>query len=83
MELIYEANSSTNIEFKVSILQKILAKVKVIDFLLNLSYDREIINSKKYLKLANRIDDIVKYTTGWLNSMINSNTKNDGIKVNI
>ncbi len=83
LELIYEANSSTNIEFKVSILQKILAKVKVIDFLLNLSYDREIINSKKYLKLANRIDDIVKYTTGWLNSMINSNTKNDGIKVNI
>ena len=50
---------------------------------MNLSYDREIINSKKYLKLANRIDDIVKYTTGWLNSMINSNTKNDGIKVNI
>lgn len=83
LELIYEANSSTNIEFKVSILQKILAKVKVIDFLLNLSYDREIINSKKYLKLANRIDNIVKYTTGWLNSMINSNTKNDGIKVNI
>ena len=83
LELIYEANSSANIEFKVSILQKILAKVKVIDFLLNLSYDREIINSKKYLKLANRIDDIIKYTTGWLNSMINSNTKNDGIKVNI
>lgn len=64
LELIYEANSSENIEFKISLLQKILAKVKVIDFLLNLSYDREIITSKKYLKLANRIDDITKYTTG-------------------
>ena len=55
--------------------KKILAKVKVIDFLLNLSYDREIITSKKYLKLANRIDDITKYTTGWLSSMANTKNK--------
>lgn len=75
LELIYEANSSENIEFKISLLQKILAKVKVIDFLLNLSYDREIITSKKYLKLANRIDDITKYTTGWISSMTNTNNK--------
>ena len=75
LELIYEANSSENIEFKISLLQKILAKVKVIDFLLNLSYDREIITSKKYLKLANRIDDITKSTTGWLSSMANTNNK--------
>ena len=75
LELIYEANSSQNVELKISLIQKILAKVKVIDFLLNLSYDREIITSKKYLKLANRIDDITKYATGWLNSMANSNNK--------
>ena len=75
LELIYEANSSQNVELKIRLIQKILAKVKVIDFLLNLSYDREIITSKKYLKLANRIDDITKYATGWLNSMANSNNK--------
>ena len=75
LELIYEANSSQNVELKISLIQKILAKVKVIDFLLNLSYDREIITSKKYLKLANRIDDITKYATRWLNSMANSNNK--------
>lgn len=75
LELIYEANSSQNVELKISLIQKILAKIKVIDFLLNLSYDREIITSKKYLKLANRIDDITKYATGWLNSMANSNNK--------
>ena len=75
LELIYEANSSQNVELKISLIQKILAKVKVIDFLLNLSYDREIITSKKYLKLANRIDDITKYAPGWLNSMANSNNK--------
>ena len=51
-----------------------LAKVKVIDFLLNLSFDREIITSKKYLKLANRIDDITKFTTGWLNTIVKNKT---------
>ena len=34
-------------------------KIKVIDFLLNLSFDKEMITSKKYLKLANKIDDKV------------------------
>ena len=38
LELIYEANSTENIDKKVDLLQKILAKVKVIDFLLNLKY---------------------------------------------
>ena len=74
LELIYEANSTENIDKKVDLLQKILAKVKVIDFLLNLSFDREIITSKKYLKLANRIDDITKFTTGWLNTIVKNKT---------
>lgn len=74
LELIYEANSTENIGKKVDLLQKILAKVKVIDFLLNLSFDREIITSKKYLKLANRIDDITKFTTGWLNTIVKNKT---------
>ena len=67
-------NSTENIDKKVDLLQKILAKVKVIDFLLNLSFDREIITSKKYLKLANRIDDITKFTTGWLNTIVKNKT---------
>ena len=74
LELIYEANSTENIDKMVDLLQKILAKVKVIYFLLNLSFDREIITSKKYLKLANRIDDITKFTTGWLNTIVKNKT---------
>ena len=42
-----------------------IAKIKIIDFLLNLSYDKEIITSKKYCKFGNKMDDIIKYTTGW------------------
>ena len=40
----------------------------------DLSFDREIITSKKYLKLANRIDDITKFTTGWLNTIVKNKT---------
>ena len=69
LELSYEANGVEDIKVKVGLLEKILAKVKVIDFLLNLSYDKQLISQKKYLKLANRIDDITKYTTGWLSSI--------------
>ena len=46
-----------------------VSKVKIIDFLLNLSYDKELISQKKYYKLAQRIDDIIKYTTGWLKGL--------------
>ena len=60
------------IRVKVQLLQKILAKIKVIDFLLNLSLDKEMIPSKKYIKLANKIDDITKYTVGWINSLTGS-----------
>lgn len=76
LELVYEANSIEDKEYKVKLLQRILAKIKVIDFLLNLSHDKEMINSKKYLKLANKIDDITKFTVGWLNSI-------NGVKMKI
>ena len=72
LELSYEANSIEDIRVKVQLLQKILAKIKVIDFLLNLSLDKEMIPSKKYIKLANKIDDITKYTVGWINSLTGS-----------
>lgn len=69
LELSYEANCTNNIENKKEILDKIIAKIKVIDFLLNMSYDKAIINNKKYLKLGNEMDDIIKYTTGWIKSL--------------
>ena len=69
LELSYEANSTSNNEHKEIILEKVISKIKIIDFLLNLSYDKMIINSKKYMKLANQIDDIVRYVTGWLKSI--------------
>lgn len=69
LEIIYEANSSQNIENKKELLNKCLAKIKVLDFLLNLSYDKEIISEKKYYKFGNKFDDITKYIIGWTSSL--------------
>lgn len=69
LELAYEANTSDDIVFKKIQVTKMISRVKIIDFLLNLSFEKELITQKKYYKLAARIDDIIKYTTGWLKSL--------------
>ena len=69
LEIAYEANSSKNIEYKEKLLNKMIAKVKIIDFLVNFSYDKKLITNKKYLKIATRLDDIAKYTNGWMKSL--------------
>lgn len=65
LELAYRANSTTNRNYKNRLLEESIAKLKLIDFLINLSYDKQIIPNKRYLKLGNTLDDIAKYMTGW------------------
>lgn len=65
LELSYEANNIENKDKKVEIIDKCIAKIKVIDFLINLSYDKQIINNKRYIKFGEQIDEIVKYLIGW------------------
>ncbi len=69
LEILYEANATTSIERRIYMLEKAIAKVKVIDFLVNFSYDKELISQKKYLKLGMKLDDIIKYITGWLKTI--------------
>lgn len=69
LELAYTANMTADKEHRREILEKALAKVKIIDFLVNICYDKQIINSKKYVKFGNNIEDINKYLTGWLKSI--------------
>lgn len=74
LEIAYEANTSSNNLRKIELLEKCIAKIKVMDFLLNLSYDNKLITSKKYLKLADKMNDILKYISGWLKKIkANSN----------
>ena len=69
LELAYEANTIEDINYKKKMLVKMISKIKIIDFLLNLGFDKTLITQKKYYKLAERCDDIIKYTTGWLKSL--------------
>ena len=70
LEIAYEANVVTDIEYKKKLLYKIIAKLKVIDFLLNLSYDKKLITQKRYYSFGRRIDDITRYSSGWLKTII-------------
>ena len=50
---------------------KCIAKAKIIDFLVNLSYEKQIINNKRYIKFGESIDEIIKYLVGWKKSIKN------------
>lgn len=65
LELAYRANSVTDKNYKNRLLDESIAKLKLIDFLINLSYDKQIIPSKRYLKLGDTLDNIAKYMAGW------------------
>lgn len=67
LELSYIANITK--DTKESYIEQIIAKVKVVDFLLNLCYDKQIINSKRYTKFGEKLDDILKYAIGWQKSL--------------
>lgn len=67
LELEYEANETKNLKLKAELLDKIKAKIKTIDFLLNMSLDKKLITERKYLKLGRNMEDILKFSTGWQN----------------
>ena len=69
LELAYKANVTKDDNYKEALLEEIIAKVKIIDFLLNLCYDKQIINNKRYVKFGEKMDDILKYTLGWIKSI--------------
>lgn len=72
LESLYEANTITDIERKKYRLEIIIAKIKTLDFLINLCYDKQIINNKRYLKFGEKMDDVIRYTSGWLKSLVAS-----------
>lgn len=72
LELAYQANISNENENKINYINGIIAKVKVIDFLFNLCYDKQIINMKRYTKFGEKLDDILKYSIGWLKVSLNN-----------
>lgn len=69
LELAYKTNVTSDLKRKKEFLETLFAEIKILDFLLNMCYDKMIINQKKYFKFGEKINDIVKYSTGWLKSL--------------
>lgn len=66
LEIAYEANSTEVIELKINLINKMLAKIRLIDFLLDMAVELNFLPNKKYLKMTNSLADIEKYSRGWL-----------------
>ena len=75
LELAYLANSKNSVDFRMLQIDKCVAKIKVIDFLVNLSYDKEIINKKRYYNFGETMDRIIKYLVGWRKSLAEDKQK--------
>lgn len=65
LEVAYKANETADKEYKMKLVEEVFAKVKVLDFFINLCYDKKIVNEKRYVKIGNIIGDIIKYSVGW------------------
>ncbi len=66
LEIAYEANTTEVIELKINLINKMLAKIRLIDFLLDVAVEFMLLPKKRYLKMANSLADIEKYSRGWL-----------------
>ena len=66
--LVYEGNITSDISRRITLIENSIARVKQLDFLINLCCDKQIINSKKYYKFGESLDRIIRYLVGWLNA---------------
>ena len=65
LKIVYEANTTYNINKKIDIQDKCISYIKYLDYLINRCYNKTIINSKKYLKFGDDLDYILRYINGW------------------
>ena len=61
----YEANVTNDSEIRKQLIDKMIAKIKYVDFLINLCYDKKIINGKKYIRFGEKLDSIIRCVVGW------------------
>ena len=70
LKLVYSANVTSDLNYRKQNLEQVIVRIKLLDFFVNLSYDKKLINQKKYLKVGAKMDDIIRYVTGWLKATI-------------
>lgn len=68
LQIAFEANTTFDINKRIDIQDKIISYIKYLDYLVNVCYDKKIINSKRYLKFGENLDYLLKYVIGWQKS---------------
>lgn len=63
-----EANVTSNMKRRIELIERGIALIKQLDFLINICADKQIINHKKYYKFGEKLDIIIRYLVGWLNA---------------
>lgn len=71
----YEANVTSDVNHKLLLEERAISLIKFLDFLINQCYDKQIINSKKYFRFGESLDNIVRYFAGWIKSTKNESGK--------
>ncbi len=75
----YLANNAVNNDRKSELQYELISMVKYIDFLVNLCYEKKIINHKKYLQIGEKLDNILKYIIGWIKYTHNAEQQSQNI----
>lgn len=65
LQLSYEANATYDMKKRTDIIDKIISYIKYLDYLINRCYEKDIINSKKYLRFGNNLEYLLKYVISW------------------
>ena len=61
----HEANSSYDLKKRLDLQDKIVSYIKFLDFLVNLCYEKKIINSKKYTRFGENLDYLLQQVYAW------------------
>ena len=78
LKLSYYANVTSDLKLRQANLEQIIVNIKLLDFFVNLCYDKKIITQKKYFRIGQKLDEITKYVIGWLNTTIKMLENNNG-----
>lgn len=68
LKIAYEANATFDVNKRIDIQDKIISYIQYLDYLINICYNKQIINSKRYLKFGENLDYLLKYVIGWRKS---------------
>ncbi len=70
LESVYLANETKDTNRKNEYQDQAIARIKLLDFFLNLCYDKKIIDKKKYLKFGENLEQIIMYVYAWRKSSL-------------